>query len=308
MASCHAVTRVQVEVRSDPGLAARCRRWGARWGLDVEVVDDARPGVPVVRPLQGRGRREGYRWALHHHAWEAVWPPEVVPYGPSPDHVGDLRLPGGPGPHPLAVLLHGGFWLDAWRRDTLDGLAVDLARHGLATWNVEYRRTSWPAPSEDVAAALRHVSTLAGSRPVEPGRVTLLGHSAGAQLALCAAASAPTAVALVVGLAPVTDLEAAAAAGLGGGAAERFLPRGPARAAAIAEASPMQRVPIGVRTVLAHARDDDIVPAEQSRAYAEAARRAGDDVELLDPGEGGHFALIDPATDAWAAVAARLAP
>jgi acetyl esterase/lipase len=202
------------------------------------------------------------------------------------------------------VLLHGGFWLDEWRRDTLDGLAVDLARRGFATWNVEYRRGAWPAPGDDVLAAIRQVAVLAEDRPLDPRRVTVLGHSAGAQLALATARRA--AVQRVVGLAAITDLEAALAGRLGGGAAERLLPRGEARAAAIAEASPVWLLPIGVPSLLACAADDDLVPAEQSWEFAEAARRAGDDAELLTFHSGGHFALIDPSTEGWAAVAARL--
>ena len=36
----------------------------------------------------------------------------------------------GDGPHPVAVLFHGGFWYHAWERDLMDGLAHDLARPG----------------------------------------------------------------------------------------------------------------------------------------------------------------------------------
>src|ERR671916_699164 len=66
--------------------------------------------------------------------------PQVIPYGEKHGQWGELRLPAHPGPHPLAVLVHGGFWLDAWELDTLDGLAVDLTARGWATWDVEYRR------------------------------------------------------------------------------------------------------------------------------------------------------------------------
>src|SRR5262249_5256884 len=54
---------------------------------------------------------------------------------------GDLSLPPGPGPFPLAVVIHGGCWLA--RIGSLDGtaaLAAALTDAGVATWNVEYRR------------------------------------------------------------------------------------------------------------------------------------------------------------------------
>ena len=66
------------------------------------------------------------------------------------------------------------------------------------------------------------------------------------------------------------------------------------------------RLPIGVPQLLAHAVDDDVVPLSQTTRYAAAARAAGDDVSVLEFEVGGHFALIDPATPAWATVASAL--
>ena len=42
-----------------------------------------------------------------------------------------------------------------------------------------------------------------------------------------------------------------------------------------------------------------------SRTYAEQARRAGDDVELVETDEG-HFECLDPASESWAAIVERL--
>ena len=42
---------------------------------------------------------------------ERVVPPtERLTYGPDPLHFGELRLPAGKGPFPVAVLVHGGCW------------------------------------------------------------------------------------------------------------------------------------------------------------------------------------------------------
>ncbi len=61
---------------------------------------------------------------------------------------------------------------------------------------------------------------------------------------------------------------------------------------------PAERLPVRVPVRCVHGTDDTTVPITQSRSYVEAARRAGDDAELIEvPGD--HFALIDPSTPAW---------
>jgi fermentation-respiration switch protein FrsA (DUF1100 family) len=60
---------------------------------------------------------------------------------------------------------------------------------------------------------------------------------------------------------------------------------------------------LGLPTLLVHAADDATVSAKRSRAYAAAARSAGDEVELVEPATGGHRAPIDPGSEAWRAVA-----
>ena len=82
------------------------------------------------------------------------------------------------------------------------------------------------------------------------------------------------------------------------------LPRRSSRrpsAAAYAAASPIDRLPLGVPLLCVHGRADDIVPISQSEDFVAAARAAGDDAELVAV-DGDHFVVIDPASDAWAAV------
>jgi hypothetical protein len=45
---------------------------------------------------------------------------------------------------------------------------------------------------------------------------------------------------------------------------------------------------------------------KRSRRFAEAARAAGDDVELVEPVPGHHRAPVDPRTAAWEACAGFL--
>ena len=245
---------------------------------------------------------------------------DTLAYGPDPSHDGDLWCPAGAGPHPVAVLFHGGFWYHAWERDLMDGLARDLAGRGIAAWNVEYRRVGagggWPATGEDAARATDHLLALAPVYGLDLGRVAVLGHSAGAQLALWVAARGRRGEVhpvVVVGMATIADLEEAMAARTGGSSVARLLRGGTDGAGddgdldvPLAEASPRARLPIGVPQILAHAVNDDVVPRSQTAGYAEAARAAGDDVTVLALETGGHFGLIDPLSSAWTAVARAL--
>jgi acetyl esterase/lipase len=95
-------------------------------------------------------------------------------------------------PWPVAVLIHGGFWRARYSLRLEDRLAADLAGRGWGVWNLEYRRLGrlscggWPATFEDIAAGIDHLGKL--EEPLDPARVVAIGHSAGGQLALWAAA------------------------------------------------------------------------------------------------------------------------
>jgi acetyl esterase/lipase len=228
-------------------------------------------------------------------------------YGADPQQVADLLLPEGDGPHPLVLLLHGGFWRTRFTRALMAALAADLAGRGWATWNVEYRRTGSgggvPQTLDDVRAAIRALPGL--DAHLQLSRILVVGHSAGGQLGLCVS-DEPT-VGAVVALAGVCDLRSTAAEHLGEDAALAFMGAMPAeRPDAYALADPLGLLPSGVDVLLVHGDADARVPVSQSRRYAQAARAAGDRCELLELAGVDHFAVIDPRTGAWASVAARL--
>ena len=85
--------------------------------------------------------------------------PVRLSYGPQPAQFGELHLPERPAGRRIgvAVVLHGGFWRQAYGLELGRPLAADLAAAGVAAWNVEYRRVGggggWPATFADVAAA-----------------------------------------------------------------------------------------------------------------------------------------------------------
>jgi acetyl esterase/lipase len=242
-------------------------------------------------------------------------PPDRFHYGEHPRQVADLHTPREPGPHPVVVVLHGGYWQPPYTRLVTRPICLDLVRRGYAACNVEYRRLGrdgggWPQTFQDVAQAIDHLAALE-DESLDLARVTLLGHSAGGQLALWAAGraglppgavgSAPVVRAVgVAALAAVSDLEAA------GEPARALLGGGPtAVPGRWAQADPMRRLPLDVPVGLVHAVDDETVSVERSREYAAAARAAGGRVSLTEA-PGGHRDPINPSSRAWAAAAAWL--
>ncbi len=270
-----------------------------RW---ISVVSDV-----CVATIFGRGIT-GYRDAIRHLAARSAWPVETITYGPDSDNVGDLRIPEGPGPHPVAVLLHGGFWRNTAARDLLDAAAVDLTERGWATWNVEFARVGggggWRATTADVAAAVGSLAEFAEGHQLDLERVIAVGHGSGGQLALQAAAGAKELpISAVVTLAPIGDLEAAHRAGIGSDAVNAFTRRTPEQSPErYAAASPIRNLPIGVPLLVVHGDEDDQVPAAISRSFAGRAADEGDTVIYHELEGVGHDELIDPATRAWAKV------
>lgn len=248
-------------------------------------------------------------------------PARQIGYGDHPDQVGNLHLPAGEGePWPVVVLVHGGFWRWGWDRTLMTPLARDLAARGMAAWNVEYRRVGqdgggWPGTLEDVGAAADALARLDG---VDASRVVTVGHSAGGHLAAWLAArhrlpaGAPGAGPRVrpraaVSQAGVVDLARGALDRLGDGACAAFLGGSPREVPErYAAASPAALLPSGVPLLLVHGGRDDIVPPGQSRAYAEAAAAAGDEVELVELPDADHFDVVEVGHPAWEAVVRRL--
>ena len=99
----------------------------------------------------------------------------------------DFYRPAPPGakPAPCVIVVHGGGW-DAGDRTELAHLNHWLARRGYAVAAIDYRlapKFTWPAPRDDVLAALAFLKTHAASLGLDPTRLVLFGRSAGGNLA-----------------------------------------------------------------------------------------------------------------------------
>jgi acetyl esterase/lipase len=234
---------------------------------------------------------------------EATPPPadQRISYGTGDFHFGDLRLPHNKGPHPVAVVVHGGFWRSIYGLEYMGHVCAALAGVGIATWNIEYRRLGnpgggWPGTFEDVANAAGYVESVADEFSLDVNRVIAIGHSAGGHLAFWLA-SRKKLLRGVIGLAGVVDLRHAwklrlsntVVADLLGGAPNEVPDR-------YQFASPIEHLPLGVSQKLFHGTSDTSVPYEISERYVHAAQSSGDNAELIRLENAGHFELVDPRT------------
>lgn len=291
------------------GLASGCTR------TTTSGRDESASAAPLMTPMDLQ--------AL------PVRPPDHrITYGEDSSNYGELRLPGGAGPHPVAVLVHGGCFKAAYAttRD-LAPMGDALKDAGIASWNVEYRRVGqpgggWPGTYLDVGRAVDHLRTLARDYPLDLSRVVILGHSAGGHLAMWAGARSrvpasspiyiadPLTVRGVINLAGPLDMTAnipgyealcrdSVITSLMGGTpatvAERY-----------AHASPVKLLPLGIPQALIWGTQEDFVPRPFVDAYVEQATRAGDRVRLVVIPGAGHFETANPRASTWPRVEAAI--
>ncbi len=244
--------------------------------------------------------------------------PIKIQYGTDALHFGELSLPQSSGPHPVVILIHGGFWRTRYDLSLMSALAENLAQQGIAAWNIEYRRVGdtgggWPNTLIDVALACDFLKTLAIEHHLDLQHVVPVGHSAGGHLAFWLAArprlpqnsplsytTSPLPLTGTVSLAGVVDLKHAWQLALGNGATAELLAGSPELLAdRYTLASPYELLPLHVPQVLIHGDRDDRVPIEISRRYAEKAQALGDTVTFIPLAGADHFVLIDPSSKAW---------
>lgn len=242
----------------------------------------------------------------------------------------DLHLPQNAGaPVPAVIWLHGGGWRFGDRHLAPD-LSRYFARDGCAMAAVDYRlshHAHFPAQIEDVKTAIRWLRSIAPAHGIDPGRIGLLGSSAGGHLAALAALTnddaftAPHAPyveqssavqAAVIGYAPTDFLQIDAHRPADGVVSDDpetlLLPRGMTRSAdagsfeSMLLGAPIDSCPDKVRAAnpltyvhrgappffILHGRSDTTVPIHQSELLYAALAELGNDVTFCEIDGLGH--------------------
>lgn len=216
-------------------------------------------------------------------------------YGAHPDQHLQFFEPENVTAKGAVMIIHGGYWREKYTAQLGVPLAQDLAGRGIPTYNLEYRRGTGSA------AAMLADARLALGLIKEDGPITLIGHSAGAQLACVLAANDPR-VTQVVSQAGLLDLEYARRQGLSDSAVDLLLDGAP-----LATYSPVELWPMPARVVIFHGREDADVPLKIAQRAAHKAAALGQDYRFaLFPGD--HYTWIDPRSSQWAACVRALSP
>ncbi|MDR8071868.1 alpha/beta hydrolase [Burkholderia cenocepacia] len=229
-------------------------------------------------------------------------------YGKGLDQYGDLRLPDGKGPFPLAIVIHGGAWTANVNSDYITPVSTALTTAGIATWTIEYSRLGsggeWPGSFKSVAAAADYIRTLAKHYPISSNHVIAIGHSAGGHYALWLAArhnikdgastyaNNPIALQGVISLDGTPDLAAFAALPRGTAVIPRLLgaPKEDWKLN-LGQTSPAQLLPLGVPQYFL-IENSDRLPSMMD--YIAKANDNGDSVDYDIVCPPSHFTTTDP--------------
>lgn len=194
---------------------------------------------------------------------------------------------------PVLVLVHGGSWQRGSKGRWRD-LAPRFARQGFVVVAANYRLArpagdaTFPEPVDDVLTVVSWARKNAREYGGNPKRVAMLGSSAGAHLALHAAASSrgPDAIAL---FSPPVDLKALYRRGILVGAIEKFLGCYPEECpTTYSRASGLAAVGSNFPpTMLAYSLKE-LVPKEQSRTLAKSLKKRAVRTEIVEFPGGNH--------------------
>ena len=211
----------------------------------------------------------------------------------------DLYLPRGVRGEPLAVYVHGGAWVSHDKSEYAQ-LGAAFARCGIAAAVVNYPlapETPAQEQAERLAAATRWLIAHAGAGGYDPKRIVLVGHSAGAQLALYMT---------VTGMIPhgtIAGIVALGSVGINPSTDVALLdPRyqsiyDPAFGE---DRSQWGRFDLKPRwtgdeppVLVIHGQADVLAPEATSRQLYDQLKATGDRVEYLQPAGRGHWDMID---------------
>lgn len=155
------------------------RIWGmTRRGLFVPVLGALAAACSPLALLNGLGPRDG---GVRRVA-------KGLRYGPDARQTMDVFAPTAPAesPRPMLVFFYGGGW-DSGSREVYGWAAQALAAQGFVVFVPDYRivpEVHFPAFIQDAAAATAEAGKLAAQYGGDPARLGVIGHSAGAHLAM----------------------------------------------------------------------------------------------------------------------------
>ncbi|MCU0891115.1 MAG: alpha/beta hydrolase [Sandarakinorhabdus sp.] len=245
-------------------LAAACSPLGALNGLNRVTPGDG----GVRRLVDGAAFGDDPRQKLD------VWAPKAAA-----------------GALPVIVFFYGGSW-NSGIRDGYGFVARALAARGFVVVVPDYRlvpQVRWPAFVEDGAAALKWVQANIADHGGDPARVAVMGHSAGAHIALLLALDRRWGVAgairAAVGLAGPADFLPFVA----GGVAEAALGNAPD----LADTQPIHFARGDAPPLLLlHGADDTTVLPRNSRRLANAISDLGGKAEARVYPDLGHIGIL----------------
>jgi acetyl esterase/lipase len=233
---------------------------------------------------------------------EVVTMPYATVAGVDPDllSVDVYALPDGCGPSPVVFWVHGGGWRTGDKaNEGVDTKAAWAAAHGWTLVSVNYRLSTegsgvmWPTHGQDVADAVSWTLEHSDRFGLDPGRVAIIGHSAGAHIASMVAVDPTLTAGAELDRSAVDCLVALDTEGYD--VQERVDSSGEATdqmytaafgtdPAALAAASPLQVLqqaggPVADAVIVTRGLPKRRAQAE---AFADALRAAGSEVEVVD--------------------------
>jgi len=220
-------------------------------------------------------------------------------------------------------VIHGGCFTNRYQgMPQMRGMASALAAKGAAVWSVEYRGVDtpgggYPGTFLDVRSALDLLVGQAKARRLDAGRLVVVGHSAGAALALWSAGRErlpkssplyevhPLPVHKVVALGGSGDFRPIAAslkAHCGIDIAQITGAPAADRPDVFADTTPIELTLNGSVTVFINGDHDAIAVPEDSADYAARVRERGDAAETLVLPNASHFDEVAATSPSWSLV------
>jgi acetyl esterase/lipase len=214
-------------------------------------------------------------------------------YGAGPQQTLDLYQPAAAKTlSPVLVFAHGGAWVSGDKRE-YRALGEAFAQHGIAVAAVNYRLSpavKHPAAAEDYEKAVAFVLAEAKARGLDPARVYVSGHSAGAHMSAWVATGALRPAGFI-GLSGIYDVPALQ---------KRFptykdwfLLKAFGSEAGWPAASPAGKsFPGKAPWLLIHSKADELVDLGQTDRFAGVLKAQGIDVKTVTPAALDHFGTV----------------